>query len=118
MALENVQKFMKKFAANKSLQEQLKGKKAEEVVALAAEMGFDFTKEELEDFAKSIEELSPDQLDRAAGGDAADFEQVMESITGGITKGIEKTVDGGRWVADKAASAYNFVTGVISSWFN
>ena len=87
-------------------------------MALAAQMGFDITKEELEDFAKSIEELSPDQPDRAAGGDAADFEQVMQSITGGITKGIEKTVDEACWVADKAASAYNFVTGVISSWFN
>ena len=87
-------------------------------MALAAQMGFDITKEELEDFAKSIEELSPDQPDRVAGGDAADFEQVMESITGGITKGLDKTVDGACWVADKAASSYNFVTGVISSWFN
>ncbi len=71
MAQENVKKFMDKFMADEALREQLKGKDAAEVTAIAGSLGFEFTEEELKDFSKNIrnfQELTPDQMEDVAGG--------------------------------------------------
>ena len=74
MAQENVKKFMEKYVADEALQEQLKGKKADEVVAIAGNLGFAFTKEELEAYGKGLQELAPDALKDVAGG--VDFNEL------------------------------------------
>lgn len=103
MAQENVKKFMEKYVADEALQEQLKGKKADEVVAIAGNLGFAFTKEELEAYGKGLQELTPDQLEQAAGGDAMD---AMQGV-----------VDAANWAEDRLALTYNLVKDFFSSIF-
>ncbi len=104
MAQENVKKFMDKYAADEALREQLKGKKADEVVAIAGNLGFAFTKEELEAYGKGLQELTPDQLEQAAGGDIMDV--------------MQGAVDAADWADEKLALAYGVVMDFFSSLFD
>ena len=67
MAIENAKQFVEKVKADVALNERLKGKKPEECLALAKEMGLEFTEEELK-AALSVEELSLEDMDKVAGG--------------------------------------------------
>ena len=78
MSVENVKAFFEKVEGDKELQEKLKpsteGGALDEVVAIAAEAGFEFT---VEDFAEVLEaggegELSDEELKRVAGGGGCD----------------------------------------------
>ena len=118
MAQENITKFMEKLAADKTLQDQLKGKKADEVVALAAEMGFSFTKEELKDFAKGIKELTPEDIEQASGGIGSGLTDAINDARDGFTNGIGKIAEGAEWVGKNAKTTFKYISIVIESWFN
>ena len=120
MAMENVKKFVDKLAADEALQAQLKDKKADDVVAAAAGMGFDFTKEELKEFGKGIDALTPEQLTQAAGGNCSDFNEAVDNIRQGILNGAGavaegacwvggKISDGAEWMSDKVCVGYGFL---------
>ena len=79
MAKENVQKFFNEVSTNKKLEEQLNeisekssGEikvKAEAVVALAKEAGFEFTAEEFAEYIKTPQtELNDNELNSVRGG--------------------------------------------------
>ena len=67
-------------------------------------MGFDFTKEELQDYAKSMETLDPNQLEQVAGGNSFD------ELVGAVSRGVEKMEEG-------AAATFTLVSAVITGWF-
>ena len=73
MALDNVGRFLGKYAMDEALQAQLEDKTPEEIVAIAKEAGFDFTVDELKESAQQVTKLSLDELDNAAGGFAFAF---------------------------------------------
>lgn len=72
MAIENAKKFVEKVQADAALSEHVKGMKPEEGLALAKELGLEFTEAELMD-ALNNRELSPEELDEAAGGKISEF---------------------------------------------
>ena len=67
MAIENAKKFVEKVKADAALSERMKDMKPEEGLALAKEMGLEFTEAELKS-ALNNRELSPDELDEGVGG--------------------------------------------------
>jgi len=67
MAIENAKKFVEKVQADAALAERVKGMTPQEGLALAKEMGLEFTEDELKD-ALNNRELDPEELDEAAGG--------------------------------------------------
>ena len=67
MAIENAKKFVEKVQADAALAERMKGMTPEEGLALAKELGLEFTEAELKS-ALNNRELSPEELDEAAGG--------------------------------------------------
>lgn len=69
MSQEHVESFVAKIKGDAALAEELKGKNANEVVAIAAQHGFTVTAPELiRHHAATISQLSDDQLDEVAGG--------------------------------------------------
>ena len=67
MAIENAKQFVEKVQADAALSERVKGMKPEEGLALAKELGLEFTEEELKD-ALNNRELSPEEMDEGVGG--------------------------------------------------
>lgn len=67
MAMENVGRFLGKYAMDEALQAQLEDKTPEEVVTIAKEAGFDFTVEELKEATQPIQKLTPEELDATTG---------------------------------------------------
>lgn len=122
MAKENITKFINKYAADEALREKLNGKSADEVVAVAREQGYEFSKEELAAYRNQVMELNPEQLDQAAGGSPADFERAVDSVMNTVGYGIEKAVDGvvtgGKWIGEKAVDGYNYVADGVVSGYN
>ena len=124
MAKENITKFINKYAADEALREKLNGKSADEVVAVAREQGYEFSKEELAAYRDQVMELNPEQLEKAAGGSSADVERLVDSavdaVRSGIETGVNGIVDGAKWVGQKAVDGYNDVVDFFSgigSWF-
>ena len=76
MALENARKFLEQVMKDKALRACTAEKEPAEVVAIAKELGFDVTAEELEEAIKAMrkaageatKELSIDELGKVAGG--------------------------------------------------
>ncbi len=76
MALENAKKFLEKLLNDEALRVRAAEKEPDEVVAFAKELGFDVTAKELEEAVRALrqaageepKELSPDEMDKAAGG--------------------------------------------------
>ena len=76
MALENAQKFLEQVMADEALRERVAEKESAEVAALARELGFEMTAEELiesvnmmrEPEEEKLKELSLAEMDQAAGG--------------------------------------------------
>ena len=76
MALENAKKFLKQMITDETLRKRLEGKTSAEASAIAGELGFDVNAEELVEALKALRneaaedpnELSPDEMDKAAGG--------------------------------------------------
>ncbi len=76
MALENARKFLEQVMKDKALRACTAEKEPAEVVAIAKELGFDVTAEELEEAVKAMrkaageatKELSIDELGKVAGG--------------------------------------------------
>ena len=76
MALENARKFLEQVLKDKALRACTAEKEPAEVVAIAKELGFDVTAEELEEAVKAMrkaageaaKELSIDELGKVAGG--------------------------------------------------
>ena len=76
MSMENAKEFLKKAISDEALRERLQEKSPEQAAAAAAELGFDLTAEELlaaeaelrSEMAAKPVELSPEDMDRAAGG--------------------------------------------------
>ena len=67
MAIENAKKFVEKVKADAALCERVKDMTPQEGLALAKELGLEFTEAELKD-ALNNRELNPEELDEAAGG--------------------------------------------------
>lgn len=67
MALENARKFIEMVREDEALQDRTANRGEEEVMAIARELGLDFTPEEMKEAAR-IREISADELDSAAGG--------------------------------------------------
>ena len=122
MAKENITKFINKYAADEALREKLNGKSADEVVAVAREQGDEFSKEELAAYRDQVMELNPEQLEKAAGGDSAYVEYLVDSavdaVRNGIETGVDGIVDGAKWVGQKAADGYNYVADGVVSGYN
>ena len=75
MALENARAFLEQVMKDKALRARTAEKEPAEVVAIARELGLEATAEELEQAVKAMrqeagepKELTPDELDKAAGG--------------------------------------------------
>ena len=76
MALENAQKFLERVMADEALRERVAEKEPAEVAAVAKELGFEVTAEELIEAAnmmrkpdeENLKELSLAEMDQAAGG--------------------------------------------------
>ena len=64
---ENLKKFFEKVCADSALTEKVSTEKdPAAIVALAKELGFEFTEDDL--LKKPVEEISDDELDAVAGG--------------------------------------------------
>ena len=68
MSKENAKAFVQAVLDDKELREKTANMKPEEAVPLGKEMGFDFTLEEFTDVMNEDKELSPEELEAAAGG--------------------------------------------------
>lgn len=70
MAIENAKQFVEKVQADAALAERVKGMTPQESLALAKEMGLEFTEEELKQATEDVEdrELSPEELEQGVGG--------------------------------------------------
>ena len=68
MSKESAAAFVQAVMEDEELRERAENLKPEEAVPLGKEMGYDFTLEELTEAANEDSELSPDELDNAAGG--------------------------------------------------
>ena len=76
MALENAKKFLEQVLKDGALRARMAEKDPAEAAAIAKELGLDVTAEELEQAVKAMrraggeatKELSPDEMDKAAGG--------------------------------------------------
>ena len=68
MSKESAEKFIQAVLNDEELREKTANMKPEEVVPFAKEMGYDFTLEELKEVKKEDIELSPEELENAAGG--------------------------------------------------
>ncbi len=67
MAMENARKFLAMVLEDESLQNRTAHLVEEEVLAVAKEMGLNFTAEEMKN-AAAFHEMSPDEMSSAAGG--------------------------------------------------
>lgn len=67
MALENAKKLLTLMWEDKALRDRMANRSEEEVMAVAKEMGLEFTAEELKEAAE-IHELTPGEMETAAGG--------------------------------------------------
>ena len=70
MSKENAKAFVQAILNDEELRSKTAGLAPEEVISFAKEMGYDFTLEELKDVKKEDVELSPEELEAAAGGDS------------------------------------------------
>ena len=68
MSKENATAFVQKVFDDEELRQRTGAMKPEELIPFAKEMGFDFTLDELKEVKKEDIELSPDELEAAAGG--------------------------------------------------
>ena len=68
MSLENAKKFITQVIEVETLRKRTANKSQEETMAIAKELGLDFTLEELKEAIDDEELISPDDLDSAAGG--------------------------------------------------
>ena len=76
MALENAKKFLEQVLKDEALRARMAEKEPADAVAIAKELGFDVTAEELEQAVKAMrkaageatKELSLDEMGKAAGG--------------------------------------------------
>jgi predicted ribosomally synthesized peptide with nif11-like leader len=68
MSQQNAGKFINLLLSDKALQERTAGMKPEEVLACAREQGLECTLEELKAATLKSRELTPDEMDQAAGG--------------------------------------------------
>lgn len=78
MSLQNANKFIDLLLSDKTMQERTAGMKPEEVLAFAREQGLECTLEELKEETLKSRELSPDEMDQAAGGSAAAYHYSKE----------------------------------------
>ncbi len=67
MALENARKFLQLVQEDQALQDRLAGMAPEDRSKAARELGLDYTEAELAEALKAME-VSPDELEQAAGG--------------------------------------------------
>ena len=88
MAKEAAAKFVQAVLADKELCEKTANMKPEDAVPVGKEMGFDFTLEELEEVKNEDKELSPDELENAAGG----YFQTLVNMRA-ATKMYERNID-------------------------
>ena len=68
MSKENATAFVQKVFDDDELRQRTGAMKPEELIPFAKEAGFDFTLEELQEVKKEDIELSPEELEAAAGG--------------------------------------------------
>ena len=88
MSKENAKAFVQAVLDDKELREKTANMKPEEAVPLAKEMGYDFTLEEFTDVMNEDRELSPDELEAAAGGDKkAQNDMAKKAYERGLTTG-------------------------------
>ena len=69
MSKDSAVKFVQAILDDEELRQRTAAMNPEEIVAVAKEAGYDFTLDELKDVKKEDVELSPDELEAAAGGD-------------------------------------------------
>ena len=86
MANENAKKFVEKVASDAALAERLK----KEGLALAKEMGLEFTEEELKEVLNN-RELGPEELAQGAGGGI--FDDLWETVTDTIKRVLKTEPD-------------------------
>ena len=68
MSKESAGKFVQAIIDDEELRNRTKDMKPEEVTAFAKEQGYDFTVDELKEAGNEVRELSPEELENAAGG--------------------------------------------------
>ena len=68
MSKENAKAFVQAVLNDEELREKTANMKPEDAIPFAKEMGYEFTLEELKEVKKEDIELSPDELENAAGG--------------------------------------------------
>ena len=104
MAFENAKKFLEQAMKDKALRARTAEKEPAEVVAIAKELGFDVTAEELEEAVKAMrkaageatKELSIDELGKVAGG----IFWTGEDAPDGYEMGCFMTYHHRQWCAD------------------
>ncbi len=92
MAIENARKFLKQVSEDKTLCERAAEKEAADVVAIAKELGFDVTPEELTAAAK--------ELLQTAGNERKELDEAeQEKVAGGVTHPVDGIVNLFSWIA-------------------
>ena len=82
MAKEAASKFVQAILEDEELRGRAKDLNPEDAVPLGKEMGFDFTLEEFTDVMNEDKELSPEELEAAAGGDKKNVRQQIYNRKG------------------------------------
>ena len=86
MSKESAAKFVQVVMEDEELRERAKSLRPEEAVPLGKEMGYDFTLEEFTEATNEDRELSPDELDNAAGGYLKTLENMHQRTRGVYNK--------------------------------
>ena len=73
MSLESAGKFYEEIQKDDALRSKLEAASKEERPQIIKDAGYDFTKEEMREFAASKTELSPDDLEKVTGGRAVEW---------------------------------------------
>ena len=96
MSEEQLKAFMEAVKADAGLQEKLKAAAdSNAVVAIAKEMGFMITTEELQWAQAVVEELSDEELDGVAGGGGVSYPNVKKAFGGPFMLGFGVGWDSG-----------------------
>ena len=89
MAVENAKKFMEQALKDEALRARMMEKEPDEVAAMAKELGFDLTLEELTEAMKAFRQTDPQEL----------TDEEMEQTAGGKPHVGEGIIDFFSWVA-------------------
>lgn len=101
MAIENAKKFLEQVSADQALRERVTEKDAATVMAVAKELGYDVTPEELTAAAKEIRKTLGDEPVELGRDD-------LEDVSGGVTHPLDGVIMLFSWIACGFSHDYKY----------